>query len=41
VGRADELAVLEDEFERSASGGFGYVLILGEAGVGETRLAEG
>jgi len=39
VGRERELAVLEHEFERAAATGFGCVLLLGEPGVGKTRLA--
>ncbi len=39
VGRGRELAILEEEFERAATSGFGCVLLLGEPGVGKTRLA--
>jgi DNA-binding CsgD family transcriptional regulator len=39
VGRGRELAILEEEFERAATSGFGCVLMLGEPGVGKTRLA--
>ncbi|HEY3239715.1 MAG TPA: AAA family ATPase [Acidimicrobiia bacterium] len=39
VGRERELAVLEAELDRVADGEFRCVLILGEAGVGKTRLA--
>jgi class 3 adenylate cyclase/DNA-binding CsgD family transcriptional regulator/tetratricopeptide (TPR) repeat protein len=39
VGRERELAILEEEFERAATSGFGCVLLLGEPGVGKTRLA--
>ncbi len=38
VGRAAELAALNDEFGRAASGEFRVVLMLGEAGVGKSRL---
>jgi DNA-binding CsgD family transcriptional regulator len=39
VGRDAELATLETELERACAGGFRCVLLLGEAGVGKTRLA--
>ncbi len=39
VGRAEPLAFLEDELERAAAGEFRCVLVLGEPGVGKTRLA--
>lgn len=39
VGRVAELAVLEGELARVAGGEFRCVLILGEPGVGKTRLA--
>ena len=38
VGRRDEMAALEDEFARAAAGEFRVVLLLGEAGVGKSRL---
>jgi DNA-binding CsgD family transcriptional regulator len=38
VGRADEMAALEDEFTRAAAGEFRVVLLDGEAGVGKSRL---
>jgi DNA-binding CsgD family transcriptional regulator/tetratricopeptide (TPR) repeat protein len=38
VGRAAELTALEDEFGRAAAGEFRVVLMLGEAGVGKSRL---
>jgi ABC-type oligopeptide transport system substrate-binding subunit/DNA-binding SARP family transcriptional activator len=40
VGRAEELAFLEDCWQAVASGRGGLVLISGEAGVGKTRLVE-
>ena len=39
VGRRDELARLEDERRRAAAGELRFVLLLGEAGVGKSRLA--
>lgn len=39
VGRGDELTLLADEFARSAAGEFHCVLLVGEPGVGKTRLA--
>jgi DNA-binding NarL/FixJ family response regulator len=38
VGRRDELRALEDELSRTTSGEFRLVLMLGEAGVGKSRL---
>ncbi|SNS68952.1 regulatory protein, luxR family [Streptosporangium subroseum] len=38
VGRADELAVLEERLARARSGSVSTVLVGGEAGVGKTRL---
>ena len=38
MGRRDEMAALEDEFARAAAGEFRVVLLLGEAGVGKSRL---
>jgi hypothetical protein len=38
VGRRDEMAALEGEFARAAAGEFRVVLLLGEAGVGKSRL---
>jgi DNA-binding CsgD family transcriptional regulator len=38
VGRANEMAALEDEFTRAAAGEFRVVLLYGEAGVGKSRL---
>jgi hypothetical protein len=38
VGRRYEMAALEDEFGRAAAGEFRVVLLLGEAGVGKSRL---
>lgn len=38
VGRADELAVLEERLARVRSGSVSTVLVGGEAGVGKTRL---
>jgi len=38
VGRGDELAVLDGELSRAAAGEFRLVLLLGEAGVGKSRL---
>lgn len=40
VGRADDLAELRSELRRAAAGELRCVLLLGEAGVGKTRLAE-
>ncbi|HEU5448691.1 MAG TPA: ATP-binding protein, partial [Acidimicrobiia bacterium] len=40
VGRADELAALEEEWRRAASGQFRCVLVEGDPGVGKTRLVE-
>ena len=39
AGRREELAALEDELGRAAAGEFRVVLLLGEAGVGKSRLA--
>jgi DNA-binding CsgD family transcriptional regulator len=39
VGRSDELAVLEEELERARAGECRCVLVVGEPGVGKTRLA--
>jgi class 3 adenylate cyclase/tetratricopeptide (TPR) repeat protein len=39
VDREQELATLESEFDRSARGEFRCVLLLGDPGVGKTRLA--
>jgi len=39
VGRRDELAQLEEELGRAASGELRFVLLFGEAGVGKSRLA--
>lgn len=39
VGRDDELAVLHAELARSRAGEFRCVLLLGDAGIGKTRLA--
>jgi ATP/maltotriose-dependent transcriptional regulator MalT len=39
VGRRDELGALEDELSRAAAGSFRVVLLLGDAGVGKSRLA--
>ena len=39
VGRRAELATLEDELARAVAGEFRVVLLLGEAGVGKSRLA--
>ena len=38
VGRREELRTLEDELNRSMGGEFRFVLMLGEAGVGKSRL---
>jgi AAA ATPase domain len=38
VGRRDEIAALEGEFAWTAAGEFRVVLLLGEAGVGKSRL---
>jgi DNA-binding CsgD family transcriptional regulator len=38
VGRASELSRLEDEFERSTTDGACCVLVIGEPGLGKTRL---
>ena len=38
VGRRGELEVLEDELSRAAEGAFRLVLLLGDAGVGKSRL---
>ena len=38
MGRREELAALEDELSRAAEGNFRAVLLLGEAGVGKSRL---
>lgn len=38
VGRREELEALEDELLRAKEGNFRLVLLLGEAGVGKTRL---
>jgi DNA-binding CsgD family transcriptional regulator len=39
VGREQELAILESELSLAAQGEFRHVLLLGEPGVGKTRLA--
>jgi class 3 adenylate cyclase/DNA-binding CsgD family transcriptional regulator len=39
VGREDELAVLNSEWARASAGEFRCVLLLGDAGMGKTRLA--
>ena len=39
MGRAEQLAFLEEELERAAAGEFRCVLVLGEPGVGKSRLA--
>lgn len=39
VGRSDEMALLESEYSRAADGQFRCVLLVGEPGVGKTRLA--
>ena len=39
AGRREELAALEDELGRAEAGEFRVVLLLGEAGVGKSRLA--
>ena len=39
VGRREELAALEDELGRAGAGEFRLVLLLGDAGVGKSRLA--
>jgi predicted ATPase len=39
VGRREELAALEDELSRAEEGSFRLVLLVGEAGVGKSRLA--
>jgi DNA-binding CsgD family transcriptional regulator/tetratricopeptide (TPR) repeat protein len=39
IGRGQELATLEDEFNRAAAGEFRLALLLGDAGVGKSRLA--
>jgi class 3 adenylate cyclase/DNA-binding CsgD family transcriptional regulator len=38
VGREREMAILEEELRRAAGGEFRCVLLVGEAGVGKTRL---
>ena len=38
VGRQDELGVLEGELSRATEGAFRLVLLLGDAGVGKSRL---
>jgi AAA ATPase domain len=38
VGRREELGALEDEFTRAAAGEFRFVMLLGDAGVGKSRL---
>jgi DNA-binding CsgD family transcriptional regulator len=38
VGRREELQALEDELDRTIGGEFRFVLVLGEAGVGKSRL---
>src|SRR5262245_28089128 len=38
VGRREELRTLEDELGRMMGGEFRFVLMLGEAGVGKSRL---
>jgi DNA-binding CsgD family transcriptional regulator len=40
VGRAAELAGIEQEWHNSAAGQFRCVLLLGEPGIGKTRLAD-
>ncbi|MGH8999334.1 MAG: helix-turn-helix transcriptional regulator [Acidimicrobiia bacterium] len=40
VGRAEALADLEEEVRRSAQGQFRCVMMVGEAGIGKTRLSE-
>src|SRR6266508_6332252 len=39
VGRALELAHIEREFRRAAAGEFRSVVLIGDAGIGKTRLA--
>jgi DNA-binding CsgD family transcriptional regulator len=39
IARASEMAILEEELRRSAAGEFRSVLLVGDAGVGKTRLA--
>src|SRR5262245_9352318 len=40
VGRREELEALEGELTRSVAGEFRLVLLLGDAGVGKSRLAQ-
>lgn len=40
VGRTAEISSIDEEWRRAASGEFRSVLLLGEPGVGKTRLAE-
>src|SRR6267378_958307 len=40
VGRHQELAVLRDRFTRAASGRVSVVVVVGEPGIGKTRLLE-
>jgi DNA-binding CsgD family transcriptional regulator len=39
VGRDEQMTLLEAELQRARAGGFRCVLVVGEAGVGKTRLA--
>src|SRR5439155_4664136 len=39
VGRTQELATLSDQWSRAAAGHTSFVAIVGEAGIGKTRLA--
>jgi DNA-binding NarL/FixJ family response regulator len=39
IGRGQELAALEDELSRAAAGEFRLVVLIGDAGVGKSRLA--
>src|SRR4051812_26234142 len=40
VGRTRELADLHEEWRRASAGAFRVVLLIGEPGVGKTRLAD-
>jgi len=39
VGRGGEIAELDSQWQRAAAGEFRFVLVVGEPGMGKTRLA--